>query len=177
MNPIIRPATEADIPGIARVHVDTWRTAYRGIVDAGYLESLSYEDFEKRRRERLATAGTRTFVGEVGGEVVAFATAGPNRELDGKHDAELYAIYVRNAYARRGIGRALVAAVAGWLAAEKRRAMILWVLRDNAPSKRFYESLGGAPAGEKEVRFGTQDLPHAAYGWPDVASLASRLST
>jgi GNAT superfamily N-acetyltransferase len=174
---IIRVATEADIPAIARVHVDTWRTAYGGIVDAAYLVSLTYEDFEKRRRERLATPGTRTFVGEVDGKVVAFATAGPNRELDGKHDSELYAIYVREAFARRGIGRGLVGAVAGWLAAEHRRAMILWVLRDNAPSRRFYESLGGAPSGEKDFRFGTQDLPHAAYGWPDVAGLAARLST
>ena len=177
MKPLIRAATEGDIPAIARVHVDTWRSAYGGIVDAAYLGSLSYEDFETRRRERFGTPGTRTFVGEAGGEVVAFATAGPNRELDAKHDSELYAIYVREGFARRGIGRGLVAAVAGWLAAENRRGMILWVLRDNAPSRRFYESVGGTPAGEKDFRFGTQDLPHAAYGWPDVAALAARLSS
>jgi L-amino acid N-acyltransferase YncA len=177
MNPLIRPATESDIPAIARVHVDTWRTAYAGIVDAAYLASLTYEDFEKRRRERLGTAGTRTFVGDAGGEVVAFATAGPNRELDARYDAELYAIYVRQACAGRGLGRALVGAVAGWLAAEGRRSMILWVLRDNPSSRRFYESLGGVPAGEKDSRFGTQDLPHAAYGWPDVAALAGLLSS
>ena len=31
----IREATPDDVPGIARVHVDTWRTAYVDIVPAG----------------------------------------------------------------------------------------------------------------------------------------------
>lgn len=175
MTPRIRPATEDDAPAIARVHVDTWRTAYRGIVDGAYLRSLSYPDFEKRRRQRLATPGTITFVAEVRGKVVGFATAGPNRDLDTEYDTELYAIYIRKAFARKGLGSALVAAVARGLSDAGHRAMVLWVLRDNAPSRRFYESLGGTLAGEKSSRFGSQDLPHAGYGWPDVAALATRL--
>ncbi len=171
MTPRIRPATESDAPAIARVHVDTWRTAYRGIVDAAYLKSLSYADFEKRRRQRLATPGTITFVAEVRGKVVGFATGGPNRDLDTEYDAELYAIYIRKAFAGKGLGSALVAALARDLAAAGHRAMVLWVLRDNAPSRRFYESLGGRPAGEKSSRFGSQDLPHAGYGWPEISTL------
>ena len=33
----IREATLDDVPGIARVHVDTWRTTYVDIVPAGAL--------------------------------------------------------------------------------------------------------------------------------------------
>jgi hypothetical protein len=29
--PILREATHDDVPAISRVHVDTWRTTYRGI--------------------------------------------------------------------------------------------------------------------------------------------------
>lgn len=167
----IRPAELADAAAIARVHVDTWRTAYRGIVSAAYLRSLSYGEFEKRRRERLARPETCTFVAEARGQVVGFATAGPNRLADTQYDAELYAIYVRKAFAGRGLGRALVAAVASRLAAGGFRSLLLWVLRDNAPSRRFYESLGGVPAGEKSERFGRQDLPHVGYGWPEISAL------
>ena len=39
----IREATLDDVPGIARVHVDTWRTTYPGIVPAEHLAGLSYE--------------------------------------------------------------------------------------------------------------------------------------
>ena len=40
---LIRPATLEDAPAIARVHVDTWRTTYAGIVPDEHLAKLSYE--------------------------------------------------------------------------------------------------------------------------------------
>ncbi len=42
----IRPAVAADAAAIARVHVDTWRTTYRGIVPDEHLAKLSYEKGE-----------------------------------------------------------------------------------------------------------------------------------
>ena len=39
----IRTATADDASGMARVHVDTWRTAYRDILPASVLSALSYE--------------------------------------------------------------------------------------------------------------------------------------
>jgi len=38
---IIRDAEPEDAADIARVHVDTWRSAYRGILPASYLKSIS----------------------------------------------------------------------------------------------------------------------------------------
>lgn len=173
----IRPAAESDIPAIARVHVDTWRAAYAGIVDAAHLASLSYESFEKRRRERFVTPGTKTFVAEADGAVFGFAVAGPIRELHGAYDAELYAIYVRPGAARHGAGKRLLAASAAWLAEEKRRSMLVWVLRDNRAGRSFYEKFGGVLDGTTLGKIGAQELEEVAYGWPDVASLAARLST
>lgn len=40
---IIREATLFDAAGIARVHIDSSRTAYHGILSEEYLEQLSYE--------------------------------------------------------------------------------------------------------------------------------------
>jgi len=40
----IREASVEDASAIARVAVDTWKTAYRGIIDDNYLNSLSYEE-------------------------------------------------------------------------------------------------------------------------------------
>lgn len=171
----IRPAELADARAIARVHVDTWRTAYRGIVDAGYLGSLSYRKFEERRRQRLAEPGTWTFVAEAAGEVVGFVTAGPNRTADPRHDAEIFAIYVRKSHAGQGLGKALVGAAARALSRAGFRSLLLWVLTANAPSRAFYESIGGSLSGQKSERFGSQDLPHVAYAWPSLRSLCRRL--
>ena len=45
---IVREAKIADAPAIARVNLDTWRTAYRKIIPAYYLAQLSYEKGESR---------------------------------------------------------------------------------------------------------------------------------
>ncbi len=41
-----------DIKDIAKVHVDSWRTTYRGIVPADYLNSLNYKEFEDKWKSR-----------------------------------------------------------------------------------------------------------------------------
>jgi hypothetical protein len=40
---LIRPAHLDDAPGIARVHVDSWRTTYKGVIPDTILANLSYE--------------------------------------------------------------------------------------------------------------------------------------
>lgn len=44
----IRPATIDDAANMAKVRVDTWRSAYSGIIPAAHLESLSYEQTAER---------------------------------------------------------------------------------------------------------------------------------
>ena len=39
----IRRAKLDDAPGIAKVHVESWRTTYKGIIPNDFLNNLSYE--------------------------------------------------------------------------------------------------------------------------------------
>lgn len=174
----IREAVPDDIPGIARVHVDTWRTAYAGIVPAEHLAGMSYEQREARWRENLARQGDGRFtlVAEVDGTGVGFAGGGPERDGLSGYDGELYGLYVLAERQRQGIGRALMLAVARRLVAAGYEAMILWVLRDNLKARAFYEAMGGQLTGEKIGTIGGADLVEVAYGWPDLALWASRLA-
>lgn len=43
----IRKANRDDAPGIAKVHVDSWRTTYKGIIPQSFLDELSYEQRTK----------------------------------------------------------------------------------------------------------------------------------
>jgi len=43
----IRPATAADAPAIAHIHVASWREAYAGIVPTAYLEGLDVDAREQ----------------------------------------------------------------------------------------------------------------------------------
>lgn len=166
---MIRAATEADIPAIARVHVASWRETYRGIVPQAFLDGIRLDEWEARRRKNQAQPGNHTLVAETDG-IVGFTIGGKNRDAAFPFDAELYAIYVLRAHQGRGLGRALQEALVARLAADGHRSMILWVLRDN-PSRAFYERLGGTQAGEKEIEIGGAKLVEVAYGWPAIRSL------
>jgi len=172
----IREATPDDVPGIARVHVDTWRTAYPGIVPAEHLAGLSYERSEARWREHAFREGSPSlvFVAEDAGRIVASASGGPERDGLSGYDGELYGLYVLAAYQRQGIGRELTQTVARRLAAGGFKAMILWALKDNTKTRAFYEAMGGVSAGEKTITIGGAQLIEVAYGWPDLTHWLSR---
>jgi L-amino acid N-acyltransferase YncA len=172
----IREATLDDAPGVAHVHVDTWRTTYRGMVADSYLDSLKYEDSAERWGRGLSNPERRgfAFVAEnEAGEVVGFAAGGPQRSDVPGYDGELYAIYVLQDQQGKGIGRALAQAVARELLARGIRSMVVWVLTDNHPSRRFYESLGGVWLREQEFELDGLMLMETGYGWEDISGLAN----
>lgn len=153
----IRPATVADADGIARVHVDTWRDAYAGIIPDEVLAALDVDARAQRLRELLAGPDPfTTHVATRAGEVVGFVTFGPYRRqtpgADPRTDldprvGEILAIYVHPAHQGAGVGRALMDAAVTELTGRGMTEVRLWVLAENGPSRRFYERYGLAPDG------------------------------
>ena len=172
----IRAARPTDAGPIARVHVDTWRTAYCGIVSADYLASLSYKDGQSMWDDILSIdrPATSTFVAETGGgEIIGFAGGGPERQGDPTHLGEIYAVYVLQDHQRRGVGRRLAVAVTRQLLRDGFVSMLVWVLEDNHPACRFYETLGGKQVGRQATAIGGADLMELSYGWKDIAGLST----
>jgi GNAT superfamily N-acetyltransferase len=171
---LIREATHNDVPAIAKVHVDTWRTTYRGIVPDEHLVNLSYERRANRWYRILSLApedGNFTFVAEgESGEIVGFANGGVERTGDPIYKGELTAIYIRQTHQGKGIGRCLVRAVVEKLGRSGIDSMLVWVLADN-PAYQFYAALGGKRVHEKELEIGGKPLIEVAYGWLNTRSL------
>ena len=169
----IRAAIPKDAGPMARVHVDSWRTSYAGIVPDDHLAQLSYRGRELTWVDILS-GDHGNFVAETDtGEVVGFAGGGPERDGDPVYCGELYGLYLLREFQRRGIGRSLVSVVAERLLTDGFSSMLLWVLEDNHPARRFYGSLGGKPVGCKTVTIGGANLVELAYGWRDITSLAA----
>jgi len=169
----IREAVLADAAAIARVHVDSWRTTYQGIVPDGYLASLSYEQREHVWQGNLSAVRAEEFVyvaQDDGDRVVGFASGGPQNSGDAEYAGELYAIYLLASYQGQGIGRQLVMAVTRRLLQADLPSMLVWVLASN-PSRSFYEALGGKELYEKPITIGGASLVEVAYGWPDLSAL------
>ncbi len=169
--PGIRLAQMGDSLAIARVHVDTWRTTYMGIVPDEFLANLSYVRCQENWVKELSNpqGEWRTFVAEArSGQIVAFASGGPLREALADFDGELYVVYVLKSYQGMGYGKRLVTQVALDLASRGFHSLVIWALKDN-PACRFYEMLGGQLTAEKAVEIGGKELLDVAYVWPDLA--------
>ncbi len=169
----VRAATVADAPVIAGIHVETWRTAYRGLVSGDYLASLSTEARERFWAGLLGRADGRDIAvvaEDEGGRVVGFASGGPERSGDPDYRGELYTLYVLQEHQGRGHGRRLLAAVAERLAEAGIHSLILWVLAEG-PARPFYEALGGRRLRVQQIELGGATLDEVAYGWPDSAPL------
>ena len=90
----IRDAMPADAQAIASIHIDVWRTTYRGHFPDVALDALDLERWTKRGEQRLREMPPKEIclVAEREGVVIGFAMAG-RREFDAaRHDAEVYAI-------------------------------------------------------------------------------------
>ena len=149
MAAVVRPARATDADQVAAVHVASWRWAYAGLLPAEELAGLSVAERTDRWLARLAGTGTgrtdrgATFVADLDGRVVGFASVGPGRDdVGGPSVGELYAIYLQREMAGTGTGRRLHDAGVGWLAEQGWTLALLWVLRDNLRARRFYEACG-----------------------------------
>ena len=162
---MIRAATILDAPAIARVHVSSWRTTYRDLLPAEFLESLSESGYSERWKRVIADGSTRIYVAEEDADVIGFASGGRERAGEPGYEGELYAIYVVEPAQRRGYGRELVRAGVDGLRELGLADMIIWVLRDNQGARLFYERLGGVYVRAQPITIGPATLEEVSYGW------------
>jgi GNAT superfamily N-acetyltransferase len=161
---IIRIAKVEDAEGIAKVHVDSWRTTYRGIVPDTFLDNLSYEQRELTWKKGINE--NHVYIAEnENGQVIGFSTGG--KERTGKYEAyigELYAIYILKEFQGNGIGRLLFQSIVEDLKAKNLNSMLIWAIEEN-PACRFYERLGGKKIDTEEIEIAGKKVSEVAYGW------------
>jgi ribosomal protein S18 acetylase RimI-like enzyme len=154
---VVREASIGDAPAIADLHVRSWRSAYRGIVPDAILDGLSVDarrDVWTRAIGRAATEPSneaRVWVVEEAGAVRGFAETRPSRDDDAQPGTgEVHSIYLAPEAWGRGLGQRLLAHASDDLRARGFVPLVLWVIEDNAPGRRFYERAGWRPDGARQ---------------------------
>ena len=164
---MIRSAGLDDVPAIARVHVDAWRTDYTKLLPSTVLDNLRYDEREKLWSEMVGAHDIRRVfvVVDDASEVVGFAACGPNRAADPRYPGELYAIYLLASSRGTGQGRALFDATATYLREQALTPFQLWVFAGNDPIDRFCSALGGRRVASQPTVVAGQVAYEHAYGF------------
>jgi len=166
----IRQAAVPDAPAIARVHVQSWRESYQGIVPQSHLEGLDEGERARRWHRQLEAlqSPSAAFLALSGGahdaEACGFVSCGPAREVFQGYAGEIYALYLLKAAQGTGLGRQMFETARQSLAACGINGLYLWVLSDN-PAAGFYRHMGGRALGRKMLDIGGKPLEETAYGW------------
>ena len=165
----IRAATMQDAHAIARVHVQSWRSTYAGIVPATSLAALREAD-RARDWQQWLTLDVPIYVADREGEVVGFISGGPIREPIEGYDAELFTIYLLAAAQREGTGTKLLRTLASDLHSRGLQSLLAWVLASNV-SSHFYQTTGASLVDTKTIAIDGIPLAAQAYGWPALNTL------
>ena len=175
---VLRRGRPGEGPEIARVHVETWRNTYAGIVPASYLvgmtEGKKVTEWETalRRKDGAEIVLVAEAAGAPGTQIVGFGSCGPAR--GGPCRSEVYTLYVAGDWQGQGIGARLLGGLFEALRSAGAKDALIWVLRSN-PARFFYEAMAGQRLAERRAPFAGVQLEETAYRWPDLSDwLAER---
>ena len=162
---IIREAGAADAHDMAVVRAESWRAAYRGIIPDEVLDNMNVAESAEKFKKRLAENSENfwDYVAVFEGKVVGILHLCKSRDEDKPDAGEVGAIYFFKEYWGMGFGRKMMERAVETLRAKGFGEIILWVLRENRRSRRFYEKCGFAFDGtEKDITIG-KPLPEVRY--------------
>ncbi len=160
---LVRSAKVADAGALVKVFADTWRGAYAGVIPSDHLDGLI-----RRRNKTWWTAAIRSgdglLVVEHEGKIAGYATYGAARGR-GKHQGEIYELYVAPIYQGVGLGEHLFEACRARLDGRGLRGLVVWALAANDMAADFYWRRGGRPFKSVREPFGKAQLDKVGFGW------------
>jgi GNAT superfamily N-acetyltransferase len=171
----IRPLLKEDIPGVARVHVDGWRSAYAGFMNPQYLASLNYD----QTAGWLVTwiydrpAPLFGYVVNNGQQIIGFSLAGLNTGEPIDYDGEIYKLFIDTTFQGRGLGLKLLQATVKEMRQQGFKRVELWSFKKST-SVNFYQKLGGKVVHELLESIGEDQLEVVIFGW-EIGDLSTIL--
>jgi len=151
----VRAARAEDVSEIARIQVDTWRSAYTSVLPEPVLADLSVDAAQRAWRTAIEEPPTEyhhVLVAQEQRWVVGFAALRPVDETevglpDARSSTNLGPLIVEPRWGRRGHGSRLLAAAVDHARADGVTHMITWVPSGDGPSLSFFRSAGWATDG------------------------------
>lgn len=167
----IRDARHADAAGIAKVHVDCWRTTYKNIMPSDFLAKLSYEQRTELWIKNISRDGNHVFVVEDDqGEIIGFADGGKREDNVIENSGDLTSIYILEVFQGMGIGKKLLQKLFATFEKLQYSTIFVEVLEDNK-SKYFYKAVGAELLKTEKIKIAGVELNLLIYQWKDFKTV------
>lgn len=169
----IRKAALNDAIGIAKVHVDSWRSTYKNIIPQEFLQRLSYTQRTELWRRNISREGNHVFVAENSdGEVIGFADCGKREKNNIEHAGDLTSIYLLEAYQGKGVGKLLLKQLFLQFKELGFTRIFVEVLEDNK-TRYFYEYYGAKLLKSEKITIAGAELNLLTYEWTNLNEVLS----
>ncbi|WP_343210642.1 GNAT family N-acetyltransferase [Anaerolentibacter hominis] len=160
----IRDGRVEDAAEASRLYALSWKETYRGKLPDTYLEQLREDFWQETFQKWIETGEWNIRVAAQGGRILAAAVYGRSQEEGYLSWGEIKSLYVLPGELGKGYGKALFTDVCGLLAKQGFDCLYLWVLKENARARSFYERQGfRATEDELNCYFEGEPYPDVRY--------------
>ncbi|MBQ3077422.1 MAG: GNAT family N-acetyltransferase [Clostridia bacterium] len=165
----IRPMTAEDAAPLGEIYVESWRGTYAGLLPAEMLASLSPAAMAEKWLAYAEEPGHTVLVAREGAQLLGFGASMPDKERE--ELVYLDSLHVAPAARGKGVGTALIRALAALADQAGCTGMSVSIVRGNDRTRALYTRLGA-----QHDRFFEDDLYGARSDserlvWPSLADL------
>ncbi|MBS9859441.1 GNAT family N-acetyltransferase [Vibrio alginolyticus] len=146
----VRDALKKEVAQIAKIHVDSWQVAYKGLMPKSYIEQFTIERRERMWARVMTEQLAQLIVVERQREIVGFLSYElPNHTSEDK-TALVTCCYVTPLHYGQGAGSALLDELETRLLSTSVMQISLKALDTNQQGLNFYKKCGFVRTGEEE---------------------------
>ena len=149
-----------DLFVISNIYESSWKHAYKNIIPQEYLDSIP----AGRWAGTITKGGKISLVVTENEQIIGTASICRSRWDKFKEYGEIVSIYFLPEYIRKGFGRHLLKRCVDELNKMGFDKILLWVLEENIPARKFYEKNGFIFSDEyMDDNIGGKDLREVMY--------------
>jgi len=156
---MIREAILSDAECMADILVRAWSTAYAGLIDSRYPETMERDSYGDIFKYNIKHGTEMIFVYMQDGNVRGFVSGHFRKD---RYDCEIKGLYVDPEFQGRGMGGELMEAMLDFFREHRCQHLIVWTLK-GAKNNTFYSRYGGIVMENKELDIGGSSYPGVGF--------------
>ena len=148
----IRKVKQGDADTLAYIQTESWKAAFKGIIDADMLDKCTNIDKARLMYQRLLDENKGNgYLLTVDNKLHCIAYWDETRDLELAGKAEIICIHSLPNQWRKGYGSKMMDTVLHDIAIAGYRKVMLWVFKENIRARQFYERHGFRTTGKEKL--------------------------